>query len=175
MNNAQVHAILNVCLEKLKATRHYSQHHVDLLMAKLTIELNDRMRTRGGSCRWTHLNGTVLTVGIRLCSVFFERATAEQQYNTISHEFAHAYELILTGGETSHGARWQSIHRAMGGNAERCHTVEMVRNKVKRHTLVNVLTGQIYNNVSTRMVNKCKRTNQILGYVKYKVEGYRTV
>lgn len=175
MNTNEVRAILDLCLEKLKTTHHYSQHHVDLLMTKLTITFSDRMRTKAGACRWRHLNGKVVTIGIQLSTLFLSRVTSEKQFQLISHEFAHAYEAIQTGGVSTHGPLWQSIHRAMGGNARQYHTEKMPHNKVKRNTLVNVLTGQVYNNVSTRMTNKCLRINQNLGYVKYEIESSRTV
>lgn len=175
MNHENVQAILAQCLEKLKTTHHYNLHHVYLLMEKLKITFNDRLRTKAGYCRWTHINGDILAIGIELSTLFLSRVTSEKQYELISHEFAHAYEAIQTGGFSSHGIRWQSIHRAMGGSAAMFHTEDVPRNKVKRHTVLNVQTGKVFNNVSTRMVNKCLRTNRSLGSVRFQVQGYRTV
>lgn len=49
--------------------------------------------------------------------------------NTTTHEAAHllAYQLHICKGQKirPHGREWRSIHRAMGGNGERCHKLKV--------------------------------------------------
>lgn len=46
----------------------------------------------------------------------------EDRYNEMAHEVAHAIEFHLFG-ITNHDKRWEDIHKCMGGNGLRGHTL----------------------------------------------------
>lgn len=58
---------------------------------------------------------------IRLSAPLFGRPeNRDQLANTVTHEAAH----LIVGASEGHGARWVAVHRALGGNGERCHRME---------------------------------------------------
>ena len=56
-------------------------------------------------------------------------------FNTISHELAHIVAMFVYR-ERGHGANWKRVHRALGGNGERCYNADESGVKVmqKRRT-----------------------------------------
>lgn len=48
--------------------------------------------------------------------------TVNQIYNTVTHELAHLidYKCRL---KSDHDLTWKTIHKAMGGNGNRCHAI----------------------------------------------------
>lgn len=123
-------------------------------LRSIPFSINTRMRTKGGVCSYLRQrsDGKISNIKIEICYQYALVATEEEIYNTVAHELAHAYELILTG-KTDHGILWQKIHTSMGGTAERCHTVDVQRNQVQRHKILDRRDGKIYV-LTTRRWNK---------------------
>lgn len=88
---------------------------------------SNRMTTAAGQCNWavakSYGNVVIVDLGIKFSDKLMARQDETGRYNTASHEFAHAVELIHTGS-SDHGILWKRIHRAMGGNSKRCHTID---------------------------------------------------
>ena len=72
----------------------------------------DLAQNRGGVCRYRE---KVITVSVTYCM----RSSRNEVYNTILHEIAHA----LVGPGHGHNQKWQLQARAIGCDAERCHSV----------------------------------------------------
>lgn len=146
-------------IEKVIALLANSSHADGLAIQRLRavpFTINYRMRTKGGHCKYIRAAYTKLVsnIVIEINHDYCLRATEEEVQNTVSHELAHAYQLLISG-DTDHGWMWKSIHRAMGGTAERCHNVEVQKNRVQRHKIVCALTGKPYT-VTTRKWNAIK-------------------
>ncbi len=151
--------ILNGMIEKVIALLENSSYADGLASQRLRsvpFTINYRMRTKGGVCKYIRAPYTKLIshIVVEINHDYCLRATEEEVQNTVSHELAHAYQLLITN-DTDHGWMWQSIHRAMGGTAERCHTVEVQKNRVHRHKIVDARNGKTYT-VSTRRWNQIR-------------------
>jgi predicted SprT family Zn-dependent metalloprotease len=151
--------ILNGMIEKVIALLEKSSYADALAIQRLRatpFTINYRMRTKGGCCKYRRQAYTkqAYDISIEIGHDFCMRATQEEVQNTVSHELAHAYQVLLTN-DTDHGWMWQSIHRAMGGTAERCHQVEVQKNRVLRHKIVDTRNGKTYT-ISTRKWNQIR-------------------
>ncbi|UOK18137.1 SprT-like protease [Gordonia phage Switzerland] len=73
----------------------------------------DRARRRAGQC---HYGKREISLSAPLLSV----RSYEESLNTITHEIAHA----LVGAKAGHGPEWARKHRELGGDGERCFTLE---------------------------------------------------
>ena len=66
---------------------------------------------------------------VKLSIPFFsnENNFKEHFYNTVTHEIAHllAPSLPEYGRRKPHGSEWQAMHRKLGGNAKRCHQMQL--------------------------------------------------
>lgn len=111
-----------------------------------TIKIDSRLRTKAGEAAWSRnrASGTV-KLSMRVSKALMERAKSEDQFQTISHELAHLLEFAVHG-ESNHKARWQQLHRWMGGDAKRCHDISTadLGNKVVRIVVTDTKLKQNY-------------------------------
>lgn len=114
-------------------------------MQTVKIIRNDRMRTTAGRCGCTinHFTKTLSNLRIEWNSTLFSRMTEDQQFNTVSHEFAHAVEYCVRL-KSDHDYFWQSIHRACGGTATRTHNYDTtgLRKNVRRMIVMDTVTNK---------------------------------
>jgi len=51
-------------------------------------------------------------------------------YNTIPHEIAHLVNIVINGRyEASHGPKWKRISKRLGCSGERCHSIDIPKQK----------------------------------------------
>jgi predicted SprT family Zn-dependent metalloprotease len=82
--------------------------------AAFQIRFSARLTRAAGLCDYRRRE-------IRLSSSIFARSSNVDGFrNTVLHELAHA---ALAPGHGHDGA-WKSLHRAIGGNAQRCHSFD---------------------------------------------------
>ena len=65
----------------------------------------------------------------------------EMMTNTIPHEMAHIVDMYLHGGHSSHGPRWQSITRALGGSTQRTHDIPLRKARRSRKYIYRASCG----------------------------------
>lgn len=120
------------------------QHKAVLKKLVYTIKIDSRLRVKAGEARMRTRNG-VRSYSMRVSRVLMERATPEDQFQTISHELAHLLEYAIRG-DSDHKALWQSLHLAMGGDAKRCHEIDVtdLRNTVKRVMVIDTKLNKKY-------------------------------
>lgn len=111
----------------------YVEHATNAYNA-VSITWNSRLRTTAGRAHRLGLR-------IDLSPYIFDKMSEEEQWDTVSHEFAHIVDYVIRG-TSNHDRFWKSIHRAMGGTAKRTHSAEVKKNKVKKHVYRNAITGQ---------------------------------
>lgn len=169
MNTSNPHATIRALLEEsikhLETTRWFDLKQVEQLRA-IPVNINTRRRTVSGMCLYTRNPYTKLAIDIRLefSHHYMERATVEEMRNTVAHEYAHALH-VLRSGSTDHSFMWKSIHSALGGNASRTHMVEVKKNKVQRHKIIDRrdgYAGKTYT-VSTRRWNHLMNHKSLVG------------
>lgn len=51
-------------------------------------------------------------------------ATPEELSDTVAHEFSHCIDYAIRC-KSGHDAAWKAIHAACGGNAKRCHKIDL--------------------------------------------------
>ncbi len=140
-----IHSMRDRAIEALKT----SSYRTDTLMIErlraIPLTLNYRSRTRGGSCKWHRLPYTrhAVNIQVEIGYEFATRAPEQELENCVKHELAHAFHVLMTHG-SDHGFVWQAIHRAMGGTAERCHSVPVRKNVVQRIKFVDRKNGKEY-------------------------------
>lgn len=100
-----------------------------LALAVKTVRSNYRIQFNR---RFTRRMGDAAPAKFRLrfSAPLWPRATDEERHNTVTHELAHLVAEQLRPG-TGHGLLWRRIHRAMGGDGERCHAID--RTGLARH------------------------------------------
>jgi predicted SprT family Zn-dependent metalloprotease len=114
---------------------------VDFAGLPLTFYMNDRMRTVGGVCQ---IKPIARVATIQLNTQLFATLDDAARQKIIAHELAHAVAFFLGYVREHHGARWQRIARAMGDTGERCHTLEVKHNLVRRVIYAHRVRGNIY-------------------------------
>ena len=57
----------------------------------------------------------------------------DMMINTVSHEIAHMVAAVAYN-DRGHGRYWKMVHRALGGNAQRCYAAESVKTIAGRKT-----------------------------------------
>lgn len=111
------------------------------------IICNDRLRVCAGraGCTVNRFTNTVFNMRIEWNPHLFQRMTAEQQFNTVSHEFSHTVEYVIRHN-SDHGDLWQMIHRACGGTAERTHNYDTsgLKKNIRRLIIVDTITNREY-------------------------------
>lgn len=129
---------------------------------KSKLIMNSRLRVAAGKARCSiHTVGNVKNIinpRIEWNPTLFQRMTEDQQYNTISHEFAHIVEFFYRG-DSDHGVYWQMFHRACGGNATTRHNYDTtgLRKNVKRRVIFDTMSKKEYRvteNTFNRIVDK---------------------
>ena len=65
----------------------------------------------------------------------------EMLTNTIPHEMAHIVDMVLHGGRSSHGPRWQHIVQALGGSTERTHDIPLQKARRSRKYIYKASCG----------------------------------
>ena len=114
---------------------------VDFAGLPLDFYMNDRMRTMGGVCV---IKPAMRTAVIKLNSHLFATLTDAARQKIIAHELAHVVAFFLGFVREHHGPHWQRIARAMGDTGERCHTLEVKHNKVRRMIYAHREKGKLY-------------------------------
>lgn len=114
---------------------------------QLRVICNDRLRVCAGRARCfvNHLTKTVFNLRLEWNPHLFARMTENQQFNTVSHEYAHLVESMHRF-QSDHGYFWQTLHRACGGTAERTHTYDTtgLKKNIKRLIIVDTITNREY-------------------------------
>jgi len=101
------------------------QDHPDLAIRiqGIKIKLSRRMTNCAGKA-WP-------TRGLIKLSVpfFVAESNASEFFNVVTHEIAHilvpSFRSYPGERRNPHGFAWQAMHRKLGGNGERCHTMEV--------------------------------------------------
>jgi predicted SprT family Zn-dependent metalloprotease len=139
-NETPYGAMVNVIVAKLPKGHTYS-------LDRITVEMNDRMRTMGGYSAYRH-NTRCATVSLN--RQLFERLNDAERYDIISHELAHA--ILQTNGHEyeHHGPRWVNLHRSLGGDGERTHDYKVKRNVVRRVIVMHKASGKCMSLTMTR-------------------------
>jgi len=166
--------ILNGMIAKaiglLEKSARYNDPHLITLLRQVPVTINTRLRTKGGLIRYRKqpYTGMVSGIQIEINYDYCTRTTEEVVYNTVAHELAHGYHLLLTQ-DTDHGSMWRNIHHAMGGTGEAYHNVEVQKNKVQRHKIVDARNGKVYT-VSTRRWNQLRYISLDTGGARFKLQ-----
>ncbi len=143
-------------IARLKSSHYGSDAIMIERLRTIPLTINYRSRVQGGSCKWKRMTYTrqAVDISIEIGYEFATRAPEQEVENCVSHELAHALHVLLTN-DSDHGPVWQGIHRAMGGTAERCHTVQVRKNIVQRIKILDNMSGKTYI-VSKRKWNSLK-------------------
>lgn len=143
----------------------------NLLPTVLEIKANYRLRTTAGKAHTNRKeNRAIIEMNYRL---FNSTGTLENFENTFKHELAHIYANFLYGVNCNHNKKWQGIFKQLGGNGERCHTMEVnhLRPKVKRYSYAcGCTTHRLSKTRHNRIINKnakysCKLCGESLAYI----------
>jgi len=87
-------------------------------LGRIVFSVNTRLRTTAGKAKHKLFM-------VQLSNEIFRRAENESNFrNTVLHEIAH----LLVGPGNGHNRRWKAMHRRIGGNAERCHSMACKHN-----------------------------------------------
>ncbi len=111
----------------------------------IPIDINARLRITNGQCTWKNIPGSHQAIDLKVTFALDYMHRAEEQFvrNTVSHEYAHAYQVIRTG-TSGHDRMWRMFHRAMGGNGETHtnHNTPGKRNTVQRVVVCDTTTNK---------------------------------
>lgn len=121
----------------------------------LHLKINTRLKTCAGRCKFDR--GTKEAT-IEINPKIFARQTVEERYNTVSHELAHAVEFYVTNN-SNHGSQWKTLHRAMGGSAERCHNICMAGLAGRNYKVVDNDSQKVYY-LTRKQVSKILRSER---------------
>jgi hypothetical protein len=116
-----------------------------------TIEMDPKMRTKGGLCRVSFLQHTVK---ISLNETLFKSLSDEERWNILSHEAAHGVCFKTGAWKDGHGPIWKVWHRRLGGSAERTHDHEVKHNLVRRYVLLDRNRPGVHYSVSSQKAKK---------------------
>lgn len=109
LNLTDVEDLVSYCMNEFK------------LNQRVNIEFNHRFTRKMGQAKGNNRLGLYT---VRLSVPLFMRATEEDRENTIIHEVAHIITFILYPKATPHGREWQMVHRKLGKEPSRCHTID---------------------------------------------------
>ena len=135
---------------------------LDFQSLPITFEMNSRMRTTGGLCRILPVSRTSR---IELNTQLFATISEDERANIIAHELAHAACFFAGYVKEHHGARWVWIARAMGDSGERCHTLKVKSNLVKRRIYAHKSKGTIYSLSSQKAAKLSFSVRDVLSFV----------
>ncbi len=85
----------------------------------------------------------------------------EMTRNTIPHEMAHIVDMYLHGGRSSHGPRWQTIIRALGGTPQRTHDIPLNKARRSRKYIYKASCGTVVE-VGPRHHNSVRRGGKLI-------------
>jgi len=88
------------------------------VLRNMPIRVSGRMTRAGGSARFRH--GKPFEIVI---SLPFFADEANDLRRTVTHEAAH----VVAGIDAGHGPAWRSVHRSMGGDASRTHSMSLAQ------------------------------------------------
>lgn len=148
---------------------------LEKVLSEVKFEASKRLTRAAGSCHWIRQNissiGHVVIsdIVIKLSIPLLERGGYEITVNTILHEVAHAVQVIQQK-TSDHGPRWQHIHKALGGTAERLHNID-------REGLHRTITRYEYRDLHTdRVVTFTKANHQkVMLYGSYRYRYIATL
>lgn len=128
----------------------------------LTVDMSEKGK-RAGSASVISAYGVPQNLRVSLNPQILSQPEQEWQ-NTITHEMAHIFMFhfgcSLNKKFQSHGAHWQRMHVALGGNAKRCHTMNLKSTK-------NYRTFEYSQNGKTITITSV-RHNRVLKGAKYR-------
>lgn len=126
---------MTTALDFIATLDNISDNALDLLdssgYADLPVVWNSRLRTSAGRCHYEYRNGRPRASKIEL-NPSLRSEGAEATRNTFLHELAHA----VAGHKANHGAFWKRTHRALGGDASRCHSYASMPRKSQARKVV---------------------------------------
>lgn len=135
-----------------------SQRCKDFANVDFKWVLNSRMRTAGARASANrNADGILCNFKIEINEELFSRISFQEQLEVILHEYAHLIDYFVNNKSDGHGHIWRMIYHCIGGNGKRCHNFEVKKNVVKRYQVKDNVTGKIFNNVTTRTLNKIVR------------------
>jgi predicted SprT family Zn-dependent metalloprotease len=88
------------------------------ILSTMPVRVSARMTRAAGSVRFR--GGKPFEI---VLSLPFFADEANNLRETVTHEAAH----VVAGRAAGHGPAWRMVHRAMGGKAERCHTMSLAQ------------------------------------------------
>jgi hypothetical protein len=108
------------------------------------IEINKRCRVSAGiaKAKTNPYAGTLYDLGIVFSESIMNERTYEEQFDIVSHEFAHLVDYVVRG-TSDHGDFWQNIHKLMGGSGNAFHKFAVKRN-VRRYVELVAPNGATY-------------------------------
>jgi SprT protein len=125
------------------------------LSNKIEIRFNDRFTRCAGKAIY---NRRFCAYRVEFSTKLFERTSVEDRENTVIHEVAHIIAWIKYGFRVKpHGYEWQSIHRKLGREPSRCHSIDrsdLRRSVAKIQCGCNCRNFQISKTLYTRRMNK---------------------
>ena len=114
----------------------------------VTIKMSKRMTKAAGqaSVRILALSGKAIpeTLTLKLSTPIMERASKEEQDDTISHEVAHLVDYVMRG-KSDHSYIWRKVHMALGGSGKTYHNINVkgLGRTVKRYEYKDLETGRV--------------------------------
>ena len=128
---------------------------------ELTVKLNSRMRTRGGTAATNrYAKSAVIELNYRL-----HKDNPEQVENTYLHELAHVIATIRYNKQCGHGYLWKNVMSQLGANDERCHTMDTSAYKNKTNRIAYECGCQTHN------ITKQKHNKIIRGFSSYRCKS----
>jgi hypothetical protein len=121
---------------------------LDYVMKTAEVCINGRYIRKAGVAEYkiNKFNGQIHYIRMAFAEKIFNKFTAEQRQDTVSHEMAHLVEAVVHF-TSDHGVRWQHIHRALGGTAQQFCKVDNgddLFNRVKRIKMLDTLNNKEY-------------------------------
>lgn len=95
------------------------------ILANLPIRVSARMTRAAGKAKFKGLERRPVEI---VLSLPFFADEANDLRSTTTHEAAH----VVAGHAAGHGPAWKMVHRSMGGNAQRCHKMELAQGYTAR-------------------------------------------
>lgn len=131
----------------------------------VTIRFNHRLTRAIG-------RATYKTNLIELSYPLFQRASLDEQINTVVHEFCHLAKFYMYGGrESPHGYTWKVLHRRCGYEPRRTHNVDrtgLTRKEQSKYPVYcaclnpNMVTVTILKRMGRGVTYRCRRCKEIL-------------
>ena len=87
----------------------------------IPIRISTRMTRALGVCRSRSTDGgkTAQIIDVAIADYLCRYGTEEEFYNTVRHEYAHAYNILTEGHHCGHDARWKAAAVRFGASPDR--------------------------------------------------------